>query len=418
MAAIICQHKLAHLNAIRYDLNGDGARGTISVSDWANYTNAFPNTASGMGYPSAGCVGYELTASLDFDSDADDDVDANDHGGAYWDSGAGWTPIGASAINVADRYSGDFKGNGHTINNLFISRSGSAGNDVGLFGSIHFNARLETVGVINADVTANQWVGILVGSTFGSIVASYTTGLVSGVHWVGGLTSVQATSSGQPIRSDFPFTHSTYSTASVSGPAQVSSLIGTLSSGSVSNSYSTSRVTGTTQFGGLIGVASVPVVSNSYRDTVSSGQTTSADGSNVVGKTPRELQTVDDYTGIYADWNANLDGAADPWDFGNGMQYPMLKYDGMSTAPQGGLAMGIPDNWHAPVAGECQAVCLVAGPSLRGAVPSQTWLEGWGWERSDNGGSGWTVISGADNNAPTYNTAPPPPMWANTSAPE
>ena len=42
-----------------------------------------------MGCPATGCIGYELTASLDFDSDSDGDVDANDHSGAHWNAGSG-----------------------------------------------------------------------------------------------------------------------------------------------------------------------------------------------------------------------------------------------------------------------------------------------------------------------------------------
>ena len=160
-------------------------------------------------------------------------------------------------------------------------------------------------------------------------------------------------------------------------------------SSSVTNSYSTGRVTrsgGTaTTIGGLIGQATAGTISASYWDTSTSGQTTSAGGSGVVGKTTRQLQTVTSYSGIYANWNANLDGDTsagegstgkdNPWHFGNGMQYPMLKYQGMPTAPQGGLAMGIPDNWNAPVAGERLGVCLVDGPSMRGTVCGQTYLE-------------------------------------------
>ena len=52
-----------------------------------------------------GCDGYELAASLNFDGDGD--VDGNVHGGAYWNSGAGWTPIG----------------NDNTIANLLINES-------------------------------------------------------------------------------------------------------------------------------------------------------------------------------------------------------------------------------------------------------------------------------------------------------
>ena len=38
---------LAQLNAIRWDLNGDGA---VAASDTANYNAAFPNAATGMGF--------------------------------------------------------------------------------------------------------------------------------------------------------------------------------------------------------------------------------------------------------------------------------------------------------------------------------------------------------------------------------
>ena len=34
---------LAQLDAIRYDLNADGAQGAVGASDWANYTAAFLN---------------------------------------------------------------------------------------------------------------------------------------------------------------------------------------------------------------------------------------------------------------------------------------------------------------------------------------------------------------------------------------
>ncbi len=48
------------------------------------------------------------------------------------------------------------------------------------------------------------------------------------------------------------------------------------------------------------------------------------------GKTTAELQTPTGYTGIYANWNLDLepDGALDaPWDFGTSSEYPALKAD-------------------------------------------------------------------------------------------
>ena len=342
------------------------------------------------------CVGYELTQSLDFDSDSDGDVDANDHSGNYWNSGAGWDPIGSSS----GQYSGDFKGDGHTINNLFINANTTGYR--ALFGSIAFNSRIETLGVTNANITGQNYVGILSGSNQGTIIACYTTGKAQGGNRVGGLVAYNVLGN----------ISSSYSTAYVSGTLNVGGLVGwqLASNSSVTNSYSTGRVSrssgSATTIGGLIGQVTAGSVTASYWDTSTSGQSTSAGGSGVVGKTTRQLQTPTGYTGIYANWNTDLDnadgdsnaatGKDDPWAFGNKMQYPMLDYKMMSTDPQGGQAMGIPDNWNAPIVGERVSVCLNAATR---SSRSGKWI----WERSDNGDT-WEVISGIT--APTYEYAP------------
>ena len=56
-----------------------------------------------------------------------------------------------------------------------------------------------------------------------------------------------------------------------------------------------------------------------------------------VGKTTAELQAPAGYTGIYGEWNRDLDGdggSDDPWDFGDAGQYPVLKYGGLDVAAQ------------------------------------------------------------------------------------
>ncbi len=61
-------------------------------------------------------------------------------------------------------------------------------------------------------------------------------------------------------------------------------------------------------------------------DTETSGQSTSAGG---VGKTTSELQSPTGYSGIYANWNVDLDGDGtgdDPWDFGTSSEYPVIDY--------------------------------------------------------------------------------------------
>ena len=388
---------LVKLNAIRHDLNGNGARDSIATTVWASYTSAFPNAATGMGCPSSGCVGYELTQSLDFDSDSDGDVDANDHSGNYWNNGAGWSPIGGT---TATRYAAKFKGNGHTINNLFISRS--AISYQGLFGVTATTSRIETLGVTNASVSGNIFASILIGTNQGTIVACYTTGKVAGADRVGGLV-------GYNVRGTIS---SSYSTAYVSGGSNVGGLVGVQLQGSssVTNSYSTGRVSrssgSATTIGGLMGRVGAGSVTASYWDTSTSGQTTSAGGSGVVGKTTRQLQTPTGYTGIYANWNTDLDnadsdndvatGKDNPWAFGNKMQYPMLDYDGMSTTPQNSQAMGRSDNWNAPIVGERVAVCVT---SATRSNRSGLWI----WEKSPNGDT-WSSVAG--NSGASYEYYP------------
>ena len=383
------------LNAIRYDLNGNGKQDSVSASDWTNYTAAFSSPATGMGCKLTDhdsdsntadqptCVGYELMNDIDLDTDGDGNI-GTDSGDAYYNSGAGWVPIG----NNPNHYVGDFKGNGNTINNLFISRSTTAYQ--GIFGIIGSGARIETLGVINANVTGSVNSGILGGDNSGAIVACYTTGKAQGNGAVGGL--VGSVNGGS--------VNSAYSTAYVTANGSVGGLVGYFWSGSITNSYSTGRVTSSgSNVGGLIGGA-LGGATNSYWDTSTSGQTTSAGGSGVVGKTTRQLQTPTGYNGIYANWNTNLDGDTttgdamtgndNPWAFGNKMQYPMLDYKGMSTTPQNSQAMGIPDNWNAPIVGERVSVCL-ATPSNR-ATGGSGGKRAWIWEKSTNGDT-WTPIS-------------------------
>ena len=393
-------NSLVKLNAIRHDLNGNGAQDTVSASDWTNYTSAFPNAATGMGCPASGCVGYELTASLDFDTNGDGSVTTS--GDTYWNSGAGWVPFGTGA----NQFAADFKGNGNTINNLFINRSSTW--DQSLFGVVHANARIETLGVTNANVTGDSYIGILASLHQGEIVACYATGKVasSGEQRLGGLVG---SLNGGSIASS-------YSTAYVSGSGsliRIGGLVGYRYNGSVTNSYATGRVSGSaTTSGGLIGVSRAAAsgsVSASYWDTSTSGQTTSAGGSGVTGKTTRQLQTPTGYTGIYANWNTDLDnadsdndattGKDNPWAFGNKMQYPMLDYKGMSVIPQGSQVMGRADNWNAPIVGERVGVCLTPGSGLRRAASGGGWM----WEKSANGDT-WTPISGIY--APTYEYTP------------
>ena len=89
---------LAQLDAIRWDMDADGA--ADNTDDSASYAAAFPNAVTGMGCPSAGCEGYELTTDLDFDTNANGQADAGDD---YWNGGAGWDPIGGEVPGQVQR---------------------------------------------------------------------------------------------------------------------------------------------------------------------------------------------------------------------------------------------------------------------------------------------------------------------------
>ncbi len=319
---------LAQLDAIRHNLGGNGH----PASDGATaYGTAFPNrvtTASKvMGCPSGACTGYELVADLDFDSDGDGDVDANDHSGAYWDSGAGWTPIGVDNP-PSSRFVTTLKGNGHTINNLLINRNST---NQGLFAAVGSGARIEALGITNASVTASDYVGILTANNYGEIVACYTTGTISATDFIGGLAGFMFGGASTFIHSS----HSTASVTSTTSSTNVAGLVGRITTGSVTNSYSIGAVS--SGGGGLIGSNNSGTATASYWDTTTSGRATSALGT---GYATADLRGPTDYTAgsIYADWNANIDGQTgndDPWYFGTSRQYPSLKYGGLDLSKQG-----------------------------------------------------------------------------------
>ena len=335
---------LAQLNAVRWDLDGDGF--PESSTHRQSYLAAFPGadfTSGGrMGCPSGDCVGYELTADLDFDTTGDDSVTSADD---Y----PNWTPIGGNLIpgptSVYDAYSAVFEGNGHTITRLTISNA--ADGQYGLFGKTSASAVIRNLGIIDAGVTAGYELGhagILVGHNRGAIIASYVQGgaitaAADSVN-VGGLVG----------SSDLGLIAASYSTASVSdGGRQYISVGGLVSSNldsTIIASYAAGRITaGSGAPGGLVTanersrslivdshcdrtiVGASPRISTSTPclGSVTGGATTTG----VVATTTAALQSPVGYTGIYANWNIDLDGDGlgdNPWRFGATTTYPTPRY--------------------------------------------------------------------------------------------
>ena len=397
---------LAQLNAIRWDRDGDGLVNDDSNSD--GYDAAFPAALTGMGCPSAGCRGYELTADLDFDS-------------GDWNLDQGWIPIGFGILyqdGNSPEFEAVFDGNGHTISNLYINLTTSfpsGSGYIGLFSITGGDAIIRNVGLESVDVSprigsrSGQFaVGGLVGMNRGTISDSYVTGAVRsiGSWWgTGGLvgnnfgdisasySTASVTSStvhegtGGLVGANRGDIDASYATGNVSGGDGVGGLAGThrtqlnfRGQQEIIASYATGNVSGTEYVGGLVGFASAEIFASyslgtvsgseyvgglvgrcanicpeydwnrgeppltSYWDTQTSGQANSALG---LGKTSSDLKQPTGYTGIYANWNVDLDREErsspigepngildDPWDFGTGDQYPVLKYGGFRRANQ------------------------------------------------------------------------------------
>ena len=98
----------------------------------------------------------------------------------------------------------------------------------------------------------------------------------------------------------------------------------------ITASYAIGRVSGndSSPTRGLVSNDGFATVTASYWDTETSGIPDDSDAFQPEGKTTAELQTPTGYTGIYADWNIDVDGGGNdnPWAFGENYQYPVLRY--------------------------------------------------------------------------------------------
>jgi hypothetical protein len=246
-------------------------------------------------------------------------------------SGKGWQPIGY--YNSAGGFVGIFDGQGYEIRNLFINRPDEE--YVGLFGVVSEHCGqtkcegvIKNIGVVNAAVTGNAYVGALVGYNDGTVSNSYSTGNVTGPDTVGGLggqnggtvnkcysggnvTGCNGTSGnitgGSKIGGllgenygEINVVSNSYSMANVTGDENVGGLVGYNAFATISKCYSTGNVTGGIKSGGLVGGNYLGDVYSSFWDIKTSGHTTSYGGMEE-GKTTSEMQEIATFLG--AGWN-------------------------------------------------------------------------------------------------------------------
>ncbi len=412
---------LDHLNAVRYDLDGDGG---VSAADAANYAAAFLSRDADMGCPTTtgdadnnDCVGYELAENLDFDTDGDGDVDSADD---Y----PNWTPIGTT---FAARFDGNLK----TISNMKIRDSRNFAS-LGLFAIT--SGTVTGVGLVNADISTSGGavsVGALAGVNSGTIRYSYAAGVVEaagiGSNNAGGLAGyntgtlaanwsrISVSSSGTAAciggllgRTVGVTIAANYAAGAVKAAAagnNVGGLTGGSQSATITASYAAGPVStsGTARvIGGLYGEATGSnAITAAYWYVGTTGIADDSDSAMPEGRTTRELQSATSASGVFADWDdLTVDASGtnddDPWDFGGIHEYPVLSFGGLAPAAQRGEARILADNWDFPVAGELIRAWLPGGPSLRAvkettgngcpAAGATVWKQPWIWQYSTDGG--------------------------------
>ena len=259
---------LAQLDAMRYDLDGDGVPTTAGLTAYnAAFGTTVPrgdtNDADDTVPQATFMRGYELMNDLDFS------------GSAWAEGGAisgGWVPIGDNSLiypsaTATDaprhRFTATFEGHRHRISNLYINTSSII--FVGLFGAIGgsgkeiFDGPSDQFGFISnlgleggsVESTVSSFIGCLVGYSFGgSISACYATGDVTGGDnaYVGGL--VGENNNGSLISA-------CYATGDVTGGehAYVGGLVGESNVSTISACYATGNARGgdNAYAGGLVG---------------------------------------------------------------------------------------------------------------------------------------------------------------------
>ncbi|MBI6882398.1 YDG domain-containing protein [Pseudomonas putida] len=292
-------YRLGRVNNM-YSINMNGANSTLSIDGNAysiirNLTDLQNMNTNLSGF-------YALGGNLDASATS------------TWNGGLGFDPIG----NSGSKFTGVFDGLGHSLSNLYISRSSTDG--VGLFG-VAESATIKNIKMVNANITGHNNVGSLIGKIDGGlldfIIASGSvkgidvvggvsggggdtdftniigSTVVAGVNDVGGVVGTglstsslysvdyngTVTATGDRVggvAGDFDGSiYFVSAKGSVKGSNSTGGIVGR-GTGSMSSSFATSTVNGAANVGGLVGSAS----GMSFYQTYSNGSTT---GNHLVG---------------------------------------------------------------------------------------------------------------------------------------
>ena len=335
----------AQLQAIHYDLNGDGtpeSRGGWPSAPTAYATGmspAYPAPMTAMGCPPrdhdndpatdyvASCIGYELV----------NDINAGS-----------WVPLGKLNANaIGADFTGKLVGNGYRVLNVdrFASTVGSAfSSGIGATGSV------EGVGFVNPRFgTGQQEHAPITVNLRGSIIGSYVEGGTMNWGRAGGMVV--------HVRNTGLIAHSYSRGAAVGNDLGGSARVGGLAwqfhgqSGNnrarCLNSFFSGTLRGISGFENTVGLIAVDIgagtqLDNCYGDSNSSGSSRAwgnadADQTAANTRTRAELQSPTGYTGPFDNWDdyaadgtqlASGSPRADFWYFGDSTNWPVHNYWG------------------------------------------------------------------------------------------
>ncbi|RXI35857.1 hypothetical protein CP986_04310, partial [Arcobacter aquimarinus] len=261
--------------------------------------------------------GYYFSLLNDLGSSTDGYTTQVKNGDILANGGTGWTALG----NENTKFTGTFDGLGHTIDSLYINNSL---NYQGLFGYLSQGSTISNLGLTNANISAEDWVGslvgknegtlrntysakanvtgdssvgILVGDHYGSIYSSYSSGDLKARTNVGGIAGYS--------RGLIQDSYSLADITTIGSASDIGGIVGenNANGGQIINSYASNTIIGTgSNIGGLVG-NNGGSISNSYYDkTVNSANMID---SEAYGKTTKEMQTLATFEN--AGWSIEFD---------------------------------------------------------------------------------------------------------------
>jgi filamentous hemagglutinin family protein len=275
----------------RVDFPGRFGTGFLTISGNA-YTviNSLGVLGDATGGTNQTLQGMARTANLTGYYALGSNIDASATGAGAWYTAGGFQPIGSPSGN----FTGTFDGLGHTINKLTINRPTII--DIGLFGYGSSASVVRNIGLQQVNVTGNEYVGGLMGYSYGKISNSYVTGNVTGNNSVGGLMGY----------GNYATINNSHAAAKVTGTADlVGGLLGGDYGGStISNVYASGDVSGSNFVGGLIGRVGSSNYSSTLDNAYASGNVS---GVGYVGGLLGQMYA--DVTNVYAIGNVSASTA-------------------------------------------------------------------------------------------------------------